>query len=123
MGADECEHQSTINTVVLEYSSRKGSTVGGSATDHPVDANHTCNIRVAGIHPTDVGTARCLVTNRVVLLEKEGVVLSWVSSNFRTVVEWTESQGSAAAPASHHFCSQQFFRFGAGRVLFQITAQ
>jgi hypothetical protein len=26
-----------------------------------VDANHTCNIRVAGIHPTDVGTARCLV--------------------------------------------------------------
>jgi hypothetical protein len=41
-----------------------------------VDANHTCNIRVAGIHPTDVGTARCLVANRVVLLEKEGVVLS-----------------------------------------------
>src|SRR5436190_18543609 len=94
MGADECEHQAVINTVVLEDSIRKGSTVGGSATDHPVDANHTCNIRVAGIHPTDVGTARCLVANRVFLLEKEGVVLSWVSSNFRTVVEWTESRGA-----------------------------
>src|SRR5437762_12357831 len=100
MGADECEHQSTINTVILAYSNRKGRTVGGSAPDHPVDANNTCNIRVAGIHPTDVGTARCLVTNRVVLLEKKGVVLLWVSSNFRIVVQWTESQRSTAAPAS-----------------------
>src|SRR5437868_1402549 len=76
MGADEGEHQAAINTVVLEDPIRKGRTVRGSAADHPVDANHTCNIRVAGIHPTDVGTARCLVANRVVLLEKEGVVLS-----------------------------------------------
>src|SRR5438045_7223083 len=123
MGADKGEHQAAINTVVSEDAVRKWRTVRGSATNHAVDANHTCNIRVAGIHPTDVGTARCLVANRVVLLEKEGVVLSWVSSNFRTVVEWTESQGSAAAQASHHFCSQEFFCFGVGRVLFQITTE
>jgi hypothetical protein len=86
MGAHESEHQAAINTVVLEDSIRKGRTVGGSAADHPVDTNHTCNTRVAGIHPADMGTARCLVANRVVLLEKEGVVLSWVSSNFRIVV-------------------------------------
>src|SRR5437762_12594887 len=106
MGADECEHQAAINTVVLEDSIRKGSTVGGSATDHPVDANHTCNIRAAGIQPTDVGTARCLVANRVFLLEKEGVVLSWVSSNFRTVVQWTKRLGCAPARAPQQFGSQ-----------------
>src|SRR5205807_4734428 len=67
MGADKGEHQAAINTVVIEDAVRKWRTVRGSATNHPVDANHTCNIRVAGIHPTDVGTARCLVANRVVL--------------------------------------------------------
>src|SRR5438552_6509833 len=89
MGADKGEHQAAINTVVIEDAVRKWRTVGGSATNHPVDANHTCNIRVAGIHPTDVGTARCLVANRVVLLEKEGVVLSWVGSHFRIIVQWS----------------------------------
>src|SRR5947207_7169387 len=76
MRADKSETEAALNTVVIEDAVRKWRTVRGSATNHAVDANHTCNIRVAGIHPTDVGTERCLVGDLRSILSNDSDVIA-----------------------------------------------
>ena len=43
-----------------------------------MDADYARDIRIAGIHTANVGACGRLIANRIILLEEEGVVASWI---------------------------------------------
>ena len=48
-----------------------------------MDANYARDIRIARILTANVGACARLIANRIILLEEEGVVASWIGPRVR----------------------------------------
>jgi hypothetical protein len=89
VGSNEGEHQSSIYAVIFKHSIRKQRSVRGSATYHPVNANHACHVRIPWVHPTDMRPVGGLIAYWIVFLKEEGVVAVRVGPKFRIIMQGT----------------------------------
>jgi hypothetical protein len=119
----ECEHQTTVGSVVFDEAFGKWWTICRSTPDHPVYARHAGYLRVSWIGAPDVRAAWSLKTYRVVRLKKKVVVAMRIFAKRWVVVERTKRQRSAAAPATHHLRRDQFLCIWSIRVGFKKTAK
>jgi hypothetical protein len=121
--AHEGEHQSTVDTVILELAFRKQGAVCGSPSDHAVNFRDAGDRRVARVRASDVRTPRRFETRRVILFKEEIVVTPGIGAKFRIIVNRTERERRAASPASHHLCGKKFLAHFTRRIRFQVFAK
>ena len=89
IGSDKSKHQSPLHAIVFKDSIRKGRSIRGSTTDHPVDPDYTRHVRIAGVHPANMRAAGSMIANHIVFLKEESVVSPWVCAEFRVIVHRT----------------------------------
>lgn len=123
MGADEREHEAAVGSVVLQYPLGQRRTVDGAAPDHAVQTHLSRHRGVTGVGTADVAASGRLESRRIVALVQEGVTSVRVGAEGGVVGLRGQRQGSAAAPASHDLCGDQFFVLGAGGVVLQVAAE
>src|SRR5277367_989324 len=102
MSADECEHQSTVDSIILQNSFWKERAIRSAAPNHSMDANHARHGRVPRVHSADMRSAWRLIANRIVLLKGECVVTRSIRPKCGIIVRGAECKWSAAAPPAHH---------------------
>src|SRR5215510_14010557 len=121
---DQQKHAAAVNAVILEDARRHQRSVARAAPDEVVeiDGDELVLQRVARIDTTDVRAEGALQSLHVLRIG-EFVVANEITPERRIVAVWTEHQGSAAAPAAHHFCGDQLLLLWRGGVVSQVATK